>query len=330
MVRARPPLWQLVSTVVDDLTIEEKAALVAGTDLWHTPGVERLGIAPLKVTDGPNGARGERWTGGGSLCVPCGTALGATWDPALVRAVGECLGDEVRDKQAQVLLAPTVNLHRHPLAGRNFECYSEDPYLSARMAVAYIEGVQSRGVGACVKHFVANDQEFERMTISAEVDERVLRELYLVPFEAAVNEAHPWAVMSAYNRLWGTYCSEHRWLLTDLLKDEWGFDGVVISDWYGTHSTAPAAQAGLDLEMPGPPQHFGDKLAAAMRAGEVDEAIVDDKVRRLLQLRERVNAPQHVEAERARDTPERRAVARRAAASSFVLLRNDGVLPLRR
>jgi beta-glucosidase len=321
-----------VTTDFDDiiaaLTLDEKAALAAGTDLWHTPGVERLGIAPIKVTDGPNGARGERWGGAASMCFPCGTALGATWDPALVHEVGACLGDEARDKQAHVLLAPTVNLHRHPLAGRNFECYSEDPHLSARLAVAFVTGVQSRGVSACVKHFVANDQEFERMTISSEVEERVLRELYLVPFEAAVLEAGAWAVMSAYNRLWGLYCSEQPWLLNELLKGEWGFDGVLMSDWFGTHSTAPAANAGLDLEMPGAPQWFGEKLAAAVKAGEVDETKVDDKVRRLLRLRERANVSMSDAEEQAIDDPKRRAVARRAAAGSFVLLRNNGALPL--
>jgi beta-glucosidase len=321
--------------VTDDvraqLTLAEKASLTGGHDLWHTPGVERLGVAGLKVTDGPNGARGARWGAGGSLCFPCGTALGATWDVDLVRQVGEALGDEVADKGAHVHLAPTVNLHRHPLAGRNFECFSEDPHLSARMAVAYITGVQSRGVGSCVKHFVANDQEFERMTISAEVDERVLRELYLVPFEAAVLEAGAWSVMSAYNRLYGTFCSEHHWLLREVLKHEWAFDGVVMSDWFGTHSTAPAANGGLDLEMPGPPQWLGEKLVAAVEAGEVDAAVVDEMVERLLQLRERVGAKK-VDAtadERTVDEPARRAIARRAATSSFVLLRNeDDFLPL--
>ncbi|MCU1428136.1 MAG: glycoside hydrolase, family 3 domain protein, partial [Actinomycetia bacterium] len=247
-----------------------------------------------------------------------------------------------RDKRAQVLLAPTVNLHRHPLAGRNFECYSEDPFLSARMAVAYIEGVQSRGVGACVKHFVANDQEFERMTISSEVDERVLHELYLVPFEAAVLEANAWALMTAYNRVYGTYCSEHRWLIDDVLKTDWAFDGLVMSDWFGTHSTTLAANAGLDLEMPGPPQWLGEKLVAAVRSGEVDEAILDDKVRRALRLRDRVGlgaaSTSAVTAtataddgddqeEGSIDDPQRRAVARRAAAGAFVLLRNESLLP---
>ena len=238
-----------------------------------------------------------------------------------MRTVGERIGGEARRKGAHVLLAPTVNIHRHPLAGRNFECYSEDPFLSARMAVAYISGVQSTGVGCSVKHFVANDSEFERMTISSEVDARTLREISLVPFEAAVLEAGTWSVMAAYNRLHGTYCSEHP-LLVDLLKQEWGFDGVIMSDWYGTHSTVPAATAGLDLEMPGPAQWFGAHLADAVRAGEVDEKMLDDKVRRMLVLLERTGAldrPDPV-AEQSIDDPEDRAVARRAATESFVLL----------
>ncbi|GIU89099.1 MAG: hypothetical protein KatS3mg010_0198 [Acidimicrobiia bacterium] len=271
-----------IEALLGELTVEEKAAMVAGVDMWHTAGVERLGIPAMKVTDGPIGARGERWTGGRSHAFPCGTALGATWDPELVEAVGRRLGVETRRKRAHVLLAPTVNIHRHPLAGRNFECFSEDPYLTARLAVSYIRGVQSQGVGCSVKHFVANDQEHERMTISAEVDERALREIYLPPFEAAVREAGVWSVMAAYNRVNGTYCSEHPWLLGEVLKREWGFDGFVVSDWFGTHSTAPAANAGLDVEMPGPPQWFGPALARAVEAGDVDAAVLDDKVRRVL------------------------------------------------
>ena len=275
-----------IEKLVAELTIDEKAALAAGVDLWHGPGVDRLGVPPLKVTDGPSGARGEQWSGRPSANFPCGTALGATWNPELVHEVGKRLGVEARRKQAHALLAPTVNIHRHPLAGRNFECYSEDPFLTARMAVAYITGVQSQGVGCTVKHFVANDSEFERMTISSEVDERTLREISLVPFEAAVTEADTWALMTAYNRVNGPYCSEHAELIA-ILRDEWGFTGLVMSDWFGTHSTVPAANAGLDLEMPGPPQHFGEKLAAAVRAGEVSESVLDDKAHRLLALMER-------------------------------------------
>src|SRR3954468_14510280 len=222
-----------ISKLVAELTLEERAGPVAGIDLWHGPGVERLGIPPLKVTDGPSGARGEQWSGRPSANFPCGTALGATWNVELVREVGVRLGVEARRKQAHALLAPTVNIHRHPLAGRNFECYSEDPFLSARTAVAYITGVQSQGVSCTVKHFVANDSEFERMTISSELDERTLREISLVPFEAAVRDAGSWALMPADNRVHGTYCGEHKALIA-MLRDEWGFDGVVMSDWYGT------------------------------------------------------------------------------------------------
>jgi beta-glucosidase len=321
-----------IEQLLDELTLDEKAAMVAGVDLWHTAAVERLGIPALKVSDGPAGARGERWTGGHSAAFPCATALGATWDPDIIRAVGERIGVETKRRKAHVLLAPTVNTHRHPLAGRNFECYSEDPYLSSRAAVAYITGVQSQGVGCSVKHFVANDSEFERMTISSEVDERTLREISLVAFDAAVNEAGAWSVMSAYNKLNGTYCSEHPWLLTELLKNEWGFDGFVISDWYGTHSTVPAANAGLDVEMPGPPQHFGAKLAAAVRDGDVDEKVLDDKVRRVLGILQRAGAlggSVERQPEEYVDDPQDRAVARAAAVASFVLLKNDdALLPL--
>ena len=227
------------------LTVGEKAAMTAGADVWHATGCARLGIAGLKMTDGPSGARGAGFTDSTSACFPCGTALAATWDPALVREVGAALGEEARTKGARVLLAPTVNLHRTPIGGRNFEAYSEDPHLAARTAAAFVEGVQRAGVATTVKHLVANDQEHDRMTVSVEVDERALRELYLVPFEAAVREAGSWGVMAAYNRLDGTYCCEHPWLLTDLLKREWGFEGFVVSDWFATHSTVPAALAGL-------------------------------------------------------------------------------------
>ena len=315
-----------------DVPLEDLTAAVAGIDLWNTPGIPEQGLAPLRVTDGPNGARGPSWTGVPSACFPCGTALGATWDPKLVQRVGVAIGEEARTKGAHVLLAPTVNLHRHPLAGRNFECYSEDPLLTALIAIGFIRGVQSVGVGTTVKHFVANDSEFERMTISSNVDEAVLRELYLIPFEAAVTEADAWGIMSAYNKLNGTYCSEHEWLLTTLLRDEWGFDGFVISDWFGTHSTAPAANAGLDLEMPGPPQWFGKSLADAVKNGVVDRSVVERQVERLQVLAARTGATDGTGNGEpgSADDPGHRALIREAAAASFVLLRNDGVLPLDR
>lgn len=319
-----------IEALLGQLTLEEKVSLVAGADMWTSPGVPRLSIPALKVTDGPNGARGGTVPGAGrpAACFPCGTALGATWNPDLVRRVGVALGEEARSKGAHVLLAPAVNAHRSPLAGRNFECHSEDPHLAARIAVAFVEGVQGQGVGTSVKHFVCNDSEFERHTIDSRVDERALREIYLPAFEAAVVEAGAWTVMGAYNRVNGTYACEHPRLLGDLLKGEWGFDGVVVSDWFATQSTADSANAGLDLEMPGPPRRFGEKLVEAVRAGEVAEKTIDEMVRRGLRLRLRTGAfDAEPAAERSVDRPEHRALARRAAAEATVLLRNDGLLP---
>ncbi|MDJ0848338.1 MAG: glycoside hydrolase family 3 C-terminal domain-containing protein [Myxococcota bacterium] len=321
-----------VDELISQLSLEEKVSLLAGRDLWCTPPIERLGIPAFKVTDGPNGARGGDMSGSVSAaCFPVATALAATWNTALVREVGRALGQEARSKRAHLLLAPTVNLHRSPLAGRNFECFSEDPHLSARMAVAFVSGVQDEGVGCAIKHFVCNDSEFERHTISSEVDERALRELYLLPFEAAVKEARPWAVMAAYNRLNGTYCSEHPDLLTRVLREEWGFEGFVVSDWFGTRSTAAALAAGLDLEMPGPSQWRGPKLLEAVKRGEVAVEQVDACARRVLAA-VLAGAKSGTDAsldEQAEDRPEHRMVARRAAVESVVLLRNEGgQLPL--
>jgi len=328
-----------VEKLMAEMTIEEKVSLLAGTDWWHTAAVDRLAVSPVKMSDGPAGVRGARWSGGpASMSFPCGSALGATWDVELVGRIGRALAGELRAKGGQLLLAPTVNLHRTPLAGRNFECYSEDPFLTARLAVAYITGLQAEGVGATVKHFVANDSEFERMTISSEVPERALRELYLVPFEAAVTEAKTWAIMSGYNRVDGTYCSENAALLTTILREEWGFDGLVVSDWFGTHSTAEAAVAGLDLEMPGPPLHRGAKLVDAVANGEVTESVIDARARKVLELAERSGvldgtaADQRVE--RYDEDLERIALLREAAAKAIVVLRNepldsgDPLLPL--
>ncbi len=324
-----------IAALLRQLTLDEKAQLAAGASLWRGHDVPRLGLPALRVTDGPNGARGSHFGGGATAaCFPCGSALAATWSPALIEAVGVALGEEARSKRAHVLLGPTVNMHRSPLGGRHFEGYSEDPHLAARTAAALVRGVQSRGVAACVKHFVANDSEFERMTISSELDARTLRELYLPPFEAAVREAGAWCVMSAYNGLNGPTCSANAELLIRILRDEWGFDGVVMSDWYGTKDTALSARNGLDLEMPGPPRFFGRELAAAVRRGEVDERALDEKARRLLRLLARTGAldePAEPEPEQALDRVEHRSLARRVASEACVLLRNeDGVLPLRR
>jgi beta-glucosidase len=318
-----------IDALLAALSREEKASLTAGDDLWHLPAVGRLGIGRLKVSDGPSGVRGERIGTRRSLSFPCGTAAGATWDVDLMERYGAALADEAAAKGVHVLLGPTVCIPRTPLAGRTFESFSEDPWLSARLAVAYVRGVQGKGVGCCIKHFACNDQEHERMTISAEVDERTLREIHLPSFEAAVREAGVWSVMSAYNKL--IYCGENPVLLGTVLRDEWAFDGVVISDWFGTHSTVEAAVAGLDVEMPGPPQHLGRKLAAAVEAGDVGDEVLDDHVRRILRLAGRTGLLDH---EPAAGEPQdhedgsRRRIARDIATAGTVLLHNDGLLPL--
>ncbi len=323
-----------IEELLAQMTLEEKVAMAAGSDMWHSTGVERLGIPPFKVSDGPNGARGGGLPGVGvgltSACFPVGISLASTWNVELVKRVGAALGQETQSKSAQVLLGPTVNIHRSPLNGRNFECYSEDPYLTAQLGVAYIQGVQSEGVGACVKHFVCNDSEFQRMSISSEVGERALREIYLPPFKAAVQEGEVWSVMSAYNKLNGDYCSANPYTLTEILRDEWGFEGFVVSDWFGTNSTVEVANAGLDLEMPGPARFLGDRLLAAVKAGDVAESVIDDKVRHLLDVVLKSGLMENPETpEQAIDLPEHRAVIREAAAEGIVLLKNEGgLLPL--
>ena len=320
-----------IESLISQMTLEEKIALLAGADLWHTVAIKRLGIPAIKTTDGPIGPRGaDEPSGPTSVCFPCGSALAATWNPELIERVGRALAEETKAKGAHILLAPTVNIHRSPLAGRNFECYSEDPYLTARMATAYIHGLQSGGVGACIKHFVCNDSEFERTSMSSQVDERTLREIYLRPFEIALRQAKPWAVMSSYNRINGEFASENNYLLFDILKGEWGFDGLVMSDWYGSYSPK-VAQGGVDLEMPGPARWMGKPVLHALKHGEVSEQALDDKVRRLLRTIERVGAFDQPELvpERGIDKPEHHALARQAASEAIVLLKNgNSILPL--
>ncbi|MDH3704759.1 MAG: glycoside hydrolase family 3 C-terminal domain-containing protein [Acidimicrobiia bacterium] len=322
-----------LSALLAEMTLPEKVALLGGIDIWHTAGVERLGVPGLKVTDGPNGARGDAVLGsgtGGSACIPCGSALGATWDPDLVEELGVMLGEEADTKAAHVLLAPTINIHRHPQGGRNFECYSEDPELSGRLAIGFVRGVQSQGVATTPKHFVGNDSEFERNTIDSVIDERALREIYLRPFELALVEGGAWGVMSAYNRLNGTHCSENHRLLTEILRDEWQWDGFVISDWFATKATAETANAGMELEMPGPPAWYGDLLVSAVEAGDVAEDRIDELAGRMLLAIERTGAfvdPKQRD-EQSIDRPDHRALCRRAATEATVLLTNDGVLPL--
>jgi beta-glucosidase len=274
-----------------DLTVHDKALLLTGADSWRTQGAEALGLRPMIMSDGPAGVRGvvldERQP---SSSLPCPSALGATWDPELVRELAAALGAEARRKGVDVLLAPTINLMRTPLGGRGFECFAEDPVLTAALAVAFVRGVQGAGVAATAKHFVGNDSETERWSYDARIAESVLRELYLVPFEACVREAGVALVMAAYNKVNGIPMTEHARLLRDVLKGEWGFDGVVTSDWHAARSTAGTALAALDLAMPGPDGPWGGQLAAAVADGSVTADVLDDKVIRLLRLAGRVGA----------------------------------------
>jgi beta-glucosidase len=325
-----------IDELVDSLTIDEQVSLLAGADFWHTVAIERVGIPTMRVSDGPAGARGTLFEGGpASVNVPCGTSLAATWDPSLVEEVGRLLGLEARAKGARMLLAPTVNLHRTPIGGRNFECMSEDPYLTARIAVAYVGGLQAEGVAACIKHFIGNDTEFERNTIDSRIDERTLRELYMVPFEAAVKEAGVMSVMTSYNRINGPWAADSVEMIDTVLRGEWGFDGLVVSDWFGLHSTAEGVIAGLDLEMPGPTLHRGERLLDAVADGNVTAAAVRRAAHQVLLTMHRLGAFDDGEPgpELTRDVPDR-ALVRRAGAEGMVLLRNrdpagDTVLPLR-
>jgi beta-glucosidase len=327
-----------IPQLVAELSIEEKALLTTGASMWTTHGIDRVGIPSITVTDGPAGARGPTLPGIGAqvptLCIPCGSALGATFDSELLGRIGEALGHQTRTRGARVLLAPTVNLHRSPLFGRNFECYSEDPILSGRLAAAFVRGVQSHRVATTVKHLVGNETEFERLTIDTVIDERTLREVYLVPFELAVREGKSLGIMTSYNRVNGSYCAESPWLLHDIVRAEWGFDGFFVTDWFAGTTTEGAARAGLDLEMPAPPRAYGKFLAQAVREGRVDEADLDRAVSTLLDVFDRLGAlDDEPVPSRPVDLPEHRLLAREAAAGSIVLLKNelvDGVplLPL--
>jgi beta-glucosidase len=323
------------SSLVARLTLEQKVRLLTGADNWSLHAESAVGLRPLVFSDGPAGVRGTRYDRDHrSSSLPCPVALAATWDEQLVGVVALALGREARAKGVDVLLGPTVNIVRTPLSGRGFECFSEDPLLTARIAVAYVRGMQEAGVGATAKHYVANDSETDRRSYDARISERVLREIYLPPFEACVAEADVAMVMAAYNAVNGAAMTANPTLLRDVLKAEWGFRGVVVSDWQAAQRTAQSALAGLDLVMPGPDGPWGDLLLAAVRAGTVPEAEIDDKVTRLLLLARWVGALADADAVRAVAPPETPALIdpallREAAARSFVLLRNqDEVLPL--
>ena len=323
------------SRLVSHLSLEQKVRLLTGMDSWVLHGVGAVGLRPMVLSDGPAGVRGTRYDRDDpSSSLPCGVALAATWDEQLVQSLALALGREARAKGVDVLLGPTVNIVRTPLAGRGFECFSEDPLLTTRIAVAYVRGVQEAGVAATAKHYVGNDSETERRTYDARIADQVLRELYLPPFEACVAEADVALVMAAYNSVNGATMTANKALLRGLLKGEWGFRGVVVSDWSATTTTVPSALAGLDLVMPGPYGPWGDQLLAAVRAGRVAEAEIDDKVARLLGLAERVGALNGFADGDAPAAPGPRApiepaLLREVTARSFVLLTNrQGLLPL--
>jgi len=315
-----------VEQLLDQMSLAEQVSLLAGRNMWNTVPNDRIGLEKMRVSDGPGGVRGSKFDGPSSMNVPCGTAIAASWDTALVREIGELLGREVVAKGARVHLAPTINLHRTPIGGRNFECMSEDPYLTAITAREYVLGVQSQGVASCIKHFVGNDTEFERMTIDSQIDERTLREMYLLPFEHAVRDALVMSIMTSYNRINGPYAADSTWLLRDVLRGEWNFDGMVVSDWFGLHSTVEGVVAGLDLEMPGPTLHRGDALVAAVERGEVSADLVRDCARNILNLMERTGGTDVPPGpEISRTDADDMATLRRASSSAMVLLRNESI-----
>ena len=319
---------------------EDCAKVLAGASHWRTADSPALGIGSLVLSDGPHGLRKQEGSEDcmgiaeslPATCFPSASALACSFDPELVERVGSAIGEEARRQNVDVVLGPGVNIKRHPLCGRNFEYFSEDPVVSAELGAAMVRGIQGQGVGACLKHFAANSQEHARMVSDSVVDERTLRELYLAPFEYVVRTAHPWSVMTAYNKLNGTYCSEHEWLLRGVLRGEWGFDGVIISDWGAMSSSVASVRAGLDLCMPGPRPDHVRALDEAVRSGRLDGECVIEAAGHIDRLTRKVEAAR--EAVPASDLPEEgfyrlhADLARSAAAQSAVLLKNDGVLPL--
>ncbi|MBR5009911.1 MAG: glycoside hydrolase family 3 protein, partial [Clostridia bacterium] len=324
-----------IRELISRMTLEEKASLCSGADVWHTKAVERLGIPAIMVSDGPHGLRKQETTADhlglnesiSAVCFPAGCASACSWDRNVMRTIGAALGNECQAEDVSVILGPAINIKRSPLCGRNFEYMSEDPYLAGELAAAYIDGVQGQNVGTSLKHFFANNQECRRMTSSSDMDERTMREIYLAPFETAVKQAKPWTVMNSYNRVNGEYVGEAREYLTDILRDEWGFDGFVMTDWGAVNERVPALNAGCDLEMPSS-GGINDKLIVdAVREGRLDEKLVDQACERILNIVFRCTE------NRKRAVFDREAdheAARRAEAESIVLLKNDdAVLPVK-
>ncbi len=321
-----------IPDLIKKISLEEKAALCTGASPWTTTPVERLGIPEMTVADGPHGVRRVEdvddliSTSVPATCFPTAASMASTWDVDLIHELGEAIAEECIAQEVAVVLGPGVNMKRTPLCGRNFEYYSEDPYLAGEIAVGFIKGVQSKGVGTSLKHFAANNQEHQRSTINSEVDERALREIYLPAFEAAVKKAKPWTVMCSYNKLNGTYAAENRRLLTETLKEEWGYEGFVVSDWGAVHDRVEALEAGLDLEMPGPRERRVQAVIDAVRSGELEEAVLDESVRRILEI---VFKAAETKKGGSFDADAHHALARKVAGEGMVLLKNNGILPLK-
>ena len=323
-----------IESWLSQLTLDEKIKLLSGADTWSTQAIPRLGIPEVIMTDGPHGVRADRASAkrlfGLSTAFPTGIGIAATWDRELVHELGAALAEESRALGCDVLLGPCVNILRAPLGGRNFETYSEDPFLAGEIGVNWVLGLQGKGVGASLKHYAGNDQEYERMRINIVVSERALREIYLAPFEKIVRHAQPWTVMAAYPRVNGFFATENPYLLRELLKQEWGFEGAVISDWVAMHSTAPSLNAGCDLEMPGPAKYRGGLLKESVQYWQVSEEALDDAVRRVLRLIVRC-MPGKVPANPHLASPvAHRQLAREIASESITLLKNEGnLLPIK-
>lgn len=319
--------------IVEKMSLEEKAQMVQGADFWHLRGVERLGVPSVMVSDGPHGLRQQSTAADHlgvndareAVCFPSGCALAASFDEELLGRLGDTIGAEARARELAVVLGPAMNIKRSPLCGRNFEYLSEDPHLSSRLAAAYVRGVQAHGVGTSPKHFAANNQERRRMTMSSNVDERTLREIYLASFETMVRTAKPWTVMCSYNRVNGTYASQNRELLTEILREEWGFDGFVVSDWGAVVDHVAGLKAGLDLEMPNSGEASDRRVVEAVRSGELEEEVLDEACRRIIDVIGRCQA--HAE-DAHFDIARDHQVAREIDGQCIVLLRNEGVLPL--
>jgi len=324
-----------IRELVNQMTLEEKAGLCSGAGFWTTKAIERLGIPSIMMTDGPHGLRKQEGESDHlglnksvpATCFPSAAGLASSWDRDLIYRVGEAIGNECQSEGVSILLGPGVNIKRSPLCGRNFEYFSEDPYLTGEMAAAYIAGVQSQGVGTSLKHFAANNQEHRRMTTNAVVDERTLREIYLTGFELAVKKSQPWTVMSAYNRLNGTYCSENKYLLTDILKREWGFEGFVVSDWGAVNDVAASIAAGMDLEMPSSHGIGQKKILEAVASGQLSEEAINRAVERLLTVI--FKAVENKKPDATYDKEAHHRLAREVARETMVLLKNeDDILPL--